>query len=185
MTRNTAIATVLEYFRDVDDINAPMREALSELQKAFDNYNKVWDAETIKEAVDKFVKEKGRRPLSRELDNNKELPSHNAILREFKMTAAEWLAENYPNNLNPNWREYYKQFSNEDLRNIFISEHNRINPRSAIEYNAKRDNNTPAWQYIAAKMGTSRWIELKEICGVEYIRPIKTYKVTSIVQNIN
>lgn len=48
----------------------------------------------------------------------------------------------------------------EEWLKIFQSEFDRIHPKSANDFNVRRDKSTPTWNVVAEMFGTKKWNEL-------------------------
>ncbi len=75
------------------------------------------------------------------------------------------MLENYPPSV-VNWRFSYRHYTPNDFREMFVTEYERINPVSKLQYNNDRNKSTPSWQYIAKMLGVDTWVQLKKLCGV-------------------
>lgn len=168
MRRKHAAAIVLSYFDKQDATN--FDEQLLEALKVFrDMKNETrglyWGEEKIHSAIKDFITENGRPPKVKELDTINGLPPHPSIELQFNMTAGEWLFENYPTNTSHS-RVRYKNYTEKQFVELFKEQYEKINPASKTRYNSDRDKTTPTWQYIAKRLGLSKWTELKEYCGI-------------------
>lgn len=185
MKRNHAIQTVLDYFEQQDYVSSEMTEALT-LLKRYLKTNRTWNDENIREAIEGFIEKNGRPPKVKELDLVDGLPPHTAITNLYKMPTGQWLLENYPPSFEISWRYLYSSdaYSRDDYISYFVDEFTKVNPTSAVDFNARRNQNKPSWQYVAKQLGLTKWTELKELCGVEYIPPVKQFKVSSVITNL-
>ena len=76
---------------------------------------------------------------------------------------------------------YKYEYTSEKLKKIFIREYNRINPKSAKEYNFNRTNGTPGWATLARLLGVKKWSELLKLCNLKPLREKTVTKVHSII----
>ena len=126
---------------------------------------RVWNDETIRQSIEKFLAEHQRLPSVKELDTCPELPGHMVILNRYHVSAMQWLVSRFPKEQLP--LSIAKQMNSkaltpEELGRIFAAEFQRIRPASARMYNLERDPATPSWEYIARRNGISRWTQLKK-----------------------
>ena len=115
--------------------------------------------------MERFIGEKGCSPKVKELDTVEYLPPHSVVARQYGMTAGKWLDENYPGPKGGLLGKY-KGLTPEDLREMFISEYQRIQPISEEDFDRRRREGVPCWHYTAKQLGVSRWNELKGLCGL-------------------
>ncbi len=166
MTRKQAISAVLGYLEQQPDLPQELCKAiliLREMQNGIPG--KIWTDEAIRAAVERFIGEKGRSPKVKELDTVEYLPPHPVVARQYGMTAGKWLKENYPGPKD-GLPGKYKGLTPENLREMFISEYQLIQPISEEIFDKRRREGVPCWHYIAKALGVSRWNELKGLCGV-------------------
>lgn len=185
MTRNYAIKTLVDYFEKVNDVDDEVKNAIDYLARYLSS-NRLWTDKEIRIAIEHFIEQHGRPPRVKELDLIEGLPPHPSISNLYKMPAGKWLLENYPPSFEVNWRYNYTYdvYTREDYIKYFTEEFIKVNPTSAVDFNARRNQNYPSWQFVAKQLGITKWTELKELCGVEYKPPVKTFKVKSTITNL-
>ncbi len=125
---------------------------------------KIWDDETIREAINRFVIENGRPPKVKELDTEKYLPPHPVVQVQYGVTAGEWLRQNYPSPTYTDFRWRYADWTVDTFREVFIREYERIKPTSQVQYDLERDRNTPTTKYLIKILGVKSWASLREKC---------------------
>jgi hypothetical protein len=101
-----------------------------------------WTRESILDACDQWIIDKGYMPTMSRLDQIPTLPSHTAIKTHFSMTYAEFLNKYFakPNEV------YIPQFgsrSTAEWLDLFRTEYLRIEPTSQVEFDNKRRDNVP------------------------------------------
>lgn len=166
MTRKQAISTVLGYLDKQPGLSPDLCKAiliLKEMQNGMPG--KIWTDDAIREAVERFMEEHGRLPKVKELDTVEYLPPHSVVARQYGMTAGKWLEENYPGPKG-NLSGRYKGLTPADLREMFISEYQRLQPISEEDFDRRRQKSVPCWHYTARQLGVGRWNELKVLCGL-------------------
>lgn len=166
MTRKQAISTVLGYLDKQPGLSPDLCKAiliLKEMQNGIPG--KIWTDEAIREAIERFMEEHGRPPKVKELDTVEYLPPHSVVARQYGMTAGKWLEKNYPGPKG-SLPGRYKGLTPEDLREMFISEYQRIQPVSEEDFDQRRRKGVPCWHYIAKQLRVSRWNELRRLCGL-------------------
>ena len=97
MTRRKALTIVLKYLENAPISDENLCIAKKTLQEMCNGFpGKIWDDESIRAAVERFIRENGRPPKVKELDTVLYLPPHPCVQRMYGMTAGKWLFENYP-----------------------------------------------------------------------------------------
>ena len=180
MKMKQAIRCVLEFLETRDDLSEEVCTAKMKIQELLNGFpGKIWDNENIRKAIERFIKENGRTPTTKELDTIEYLPTHMSIYQQYKKTAGEWLKENYPES--SDYSRYYKRFSlsEEQAIELFKENFEKVNPNSAVLFNKLRDKKTPTWQFYAKILKVNTWSELKRKCGVRYSKEGKKFSVKS------
>lgn len=168
MTRKQAIRTVLAHLDSLPETSDALCKAKIKLQEMLNGIpGKIWDDTTIREAIDRFIRENGRPPTVKELDSVEYLPPHPSIYQFYKVTAGKWLDENYPNPEKRPWRYRYADYTEAKYLQTFAENYNRTLPRSGLEYNRTRDKKTPSWEYIAKQLSVTGFAQLRELCRDE------------------
>ena len=166
MTRKQAISAVLGYLDRQPDLPQELCKAILILKEMENGMpGKIWTDEAIRAAVESFIEENERPPKVKELDTVEYLPPHPVVALQYGMTAGKWLEENYPGQKG-SFPGKYKGLTPENLREMFISEHQRIRPISEEDFDKRRQEGVPCWHYMAKQLGVDRWNELKVLCGV-------------------
>lgn len=164
MKKTTVYSQISDFLENyIDEPNFP-KEAYNYLKSWSKLKGKyVWDNKKIHAAINKFIDKNGRPPFAKELDLNKELPSHIVISTTYDMTAGQWLKTYYPQQTQDiKFFHTYKYISKEDVGKLFVDEYNRIKPKSAVQYNKERNINAPSWEYVGRTYNIRTWSELKK-----------------------
>ena len=79
----------------------------------------------------------------------------------------------------------YSNKTKEEWVNIFVQQYNSIQPKSAKEYNTKRDKTTPTWNTIANYLNVVNWTDLIKATGVNtnHLRIKSTYQSSHYTVN--
>lgn len=110
-----------------------------------------WSDESIRDTVDQFILENNRLPTA--VDFQKAgLPSHAVIKQKYKKRLSVWLDENYPT------CRLTREDKKEVTTRMFIDEYMKIKPKTAKEYQTKRDKcNSRAWQSVLTYYKATNW----------------------------
>lgn len=127
------------------------------------SYRRKWTKQGIYDAVKLWGEIHGRCPTTKEMECMRELPGAFAVKREYKMGSRAFLDAYFPERM----KNFRKQKPAEELLETFIAEYNRIRPKSARDYNERRDGALPTWNVVARRLGLKRWSELLLLSGVE------------------
>ena len=176
MTRRQAIQQILSYLDTQENLSEDMMLAKELLREFLISMpGKIWNDRKIREALNQYIMLFHHAPSVKDLDTTPSLPCHTIIANYYKMSAAKWLAENYPpkeygrrNRGQPYDNKYPDK---EELKVLFRREFERINPSGSLTYNQMRSAGTPSWQYIAKRVGVKTWVSLKELCKVKQEQP--------------
>jgi hypothetical protein len=132
-----------------------------------------WTEQTIFDTIDQFVLNNGRNPTATDfLPRN--MPPHPVIKLRFGMTLGEFLAKYYPQ----------PEIDREEYKRLFISEYERIKPKSATKFNQKRRTDTPTWVTFAKMFGIGKWLEWVEFCGLERSSPVLRNRKRGVTLNV-
>lgn len=184
MTRKQAVRLILSYLDSRQDLPDELYKAKNILQETHENMAwKIWNDKTIREAIDRFIKENGRPPNTRDLAECEYLPPVPSVKQAFKMPVAKWLRENYPNNGIDRWQYRGRDVSNEQLLEWFKSEYKRIQPKTNQEFIKKRGEGTPSWRYVAKRHNINSWRELIEFAQLETYQKEKEEKIFQVHSN--
>lgn len=183
VTRKQAVKIILEYLHTCPDLSDELYKATNLLQEIHENMAwKIWTDETIRTAIDRFIKEEGRPPNTKDLANYDYLPPVPSVRQVYKMPVSEWLRQNYPNNGIDNWQYRNREVSNEELLEWFKAEYKKIQPITEKDFRQKREKGTPSWRYIANRLGINSWRELIRFAELDLIKPsipMQQFKVHS------
>lgn len=125
-----------------------------------------WTREMVKDRLDKWAVEHGRNPTVTNLAEP-DMPKAVTIQRLFDMRASAFLNIYYPSGTSKRRNtSRYTVKTEEEWVEDFVRQFNEIKPRSAKDYNAKRDEGTPTWLTIAKYLDLSTWRELVLHTGV-------------------
>ena len=147
MTRKTALnkaISILSQSEGNEEIIEKLQDLLTELPIIH------WSDKSIHDRVQQFVEDNGRNPTSTDF-KKKGMPPHTVIQQKYGMILTEWLKQFYPT-IRPSPEEIRKEYSEE-----FIREYNRIKPRSADEYDEKRNKAVKSWQTVRHHCGQKSW----------------------------
>lgn len=124
-----------------------------------------WSDASIRDTVEQYILDNGKPPTASSF-KAAGMPPHPVIKNKYGMTLGAWLEANYPTP-KPSWDELRDQYTAE-----FIAEYERIKPRSAEEYNAKRIgakgwltikryNEVETWRQLLKKLGLQPYFDLR------------------------
>ena len=111
-----------------------------------------WSDSSIRDTVEQYILDNGKPPTPSAF-KAAGMPPHPVIQNKYGMTLGAWLAANYPTQ-KPTKAELKEKYTAE-----FIAEYQRIKPRSAEEYNAKR-------------IGAKGWLTIKKYHEVKTWRQL-------------
>lgn len=165
MTRKQALLAVLETATD--------KEAIAVIQDMVENmpYHE-WDSATIDDAIEQYNFDHGHYPKPSNFVYDKKLPNPSTVFYRTGIPLKDYLKRFYTKLTNS--VKYYDK-SKEEWLKIFRSEFDRIHPKGAIDYNARRDKSTPSWNIIVGMFGKKKWTELLDIAERE-IKNVKKQK---------
>ena len=104
-------------------------EAIAVIQDMIENMPfHEWDAAAIDDAIEQYKFDHGHYPKPCNFRDDRRLPNASTVLYRTK---EEWLK-------------------------IFQSEFDRIHPKSANDFNVRRDKSTPTWNVVAEMFGTKK-----------------------------
>lgn len=161
MTRKQAIQRAIEVLQQTNDI-----EVIAKLQELSNELPLIhWSDSSIRDTVDQYILDNGAVPTP-SCFKAAGMPPHPVIKNKYGMTLGAWLEANYPTQ-KPSWDELRERYTAE-----FITEYNEIQPRSADEYNAKR-NYAKGWRTVAKYNGAVNWRELLHKLGLKVYFDLK------------
>lgn len=146
----------------------------------------IWTKELVHQTLNEWVTAHKRNPTVTDLAEPN-MPKAVTIQKLFDMKASAFLNIYYPSSKpkRPNTSKYTVK-SQQEWIDDFIEQFNQIKPKSAKDYNAKRDKTTPTWLTIARYLNISTWNELLKLTGVntqclhrQYQYQTKEYVVNS------
>lgn len=157
MTRKQALLAVLETATD--------KEAIVVIQDMVENmpYHE-WDSATIDDAIEQYNFDHGHYPKPSHFVYDKKLPNASTVLYRTGIPLKDYLKRFYTKMTNS--VKYFDKPKEEWLK-IFQSEFDRIQPKSANDFNLLRDKSTPTWNVLAGMFGTKKWNELLMVAGRE------------------
>ena len=165
MTRKQALMRVCgmldtyEQTEETREIQEKLCEIMEEMPFAS------WSERTIFDTIDQWIIEHGKIPNTRELAK-KGLPPVPVIRNRFKMNAREFLDKHYPRPEKLCYSATYGNKTANEWLESFKIQYDTINPRSAEEYNKRRDAYMPSWFTVARICDVQKWSELLELCGI-------------------
>lgn len=143
------------------------KEAIAKLRKIMHQDRYVhWTKELVFERLDKWKVEHNRNPTVTNLVEY-DMPKPTTIQRLFDMKAGAFFSIYYPSKNKKAKKNKYSMKSRQEWIDDFITQFNEIKPKSANEYNAKRNESTPVWNTIAKYLNVATWTELVKITGVD------------------
>ncbi len=179
ITRPKAIEIAIDAISRLPDSNQNRQaiERLINLQNDCKAMN--WTARTVHQVLSEWRDSHGRNPTVTDL-TEPGMPKAVTIKKIFDMKASAFLNIYYPKENNRQKCSKYTVKPKEEWISDFVAEFNRIKPKSAKDYNAKRDPGSPTWLTIARYLKLSTWKDLLEITGVkkEKSEVNHTYTVT-------
>ena len=168
MTRKQALYRALQVLEDKETINK-INEILNEMPFTH------WSEKTIFDAIEQFILDNGRIPISKDFKKRNNMPPHPVIKLRFKMKVSEFLNKYYP--CDKIYHSPYSYKTKEEWKDFFISEYMKNKPNSEDTYNKTRKEKTPTWDTIAKMFGKNTWLTWIEFCGLsEYISDINKKK---------
>ncbi len=147
MTRKTAINQaiyILSQSKGNEEIIEKLKDVMDELPLIH------WSDKSIRDRVEQFIEDEGRTPTVSDF-RKKGMPPHPVFKQKYNINLAEWLNQNYPTTL-PTAEEITNNYIQE-----FISEYKRIMPRSADEYDSKRNKGVKSWQTVRSRCEQTSW----------------------------
>ncbi len=147
MTRKTAINQAI-YILSQSKGNEEIIEKLQDILNEFPLIH--WSDKSIRDRVEQFIEDEGRTPTVSDF-RKKGMPPHPVFKQKYNINLAEWLNQNYPTN-----RPTAEEITNNYIQE-FISEYNRIKPRSADEYDSKRTKGVKSWQTVRSRCEQTSW----------------------------
>lgn len=135
MTRKQALFMALEAITD-----EKVKEVIQDMINDFPWHE--WTETAIFDAVDQFVLENGRPPTPTDFKYNDMLPQGATVQYRMGITLSEFLKKYYPKKTDSHI--YYNKTKEEWLL-IFKETYQKLNPKSANEYNKLRPKDTPTW----------------------------------------
>ena len=156
MTRKEALQEVLK--------TQTNPEIIEKLQDIIDDEPSIrWTKKKILDAIEQFIIDNNRCPLTCELDRMAILPPHANISHYFNMAYNELIKKYFP--------DYARINSNDSkidinaLNRRFKKEFIKLGYPSESIYNIKRSKELPTIQTTAKYMGAKNFTELLRMCG--------------------
>ena len=138
-----------------------------------------WTKELVFERLNEWKDSHGRNPTMTDLAEPG-MPKAAQIKRLFDMKATAFLNIYYPSSKAKHPTSRYTQKSKDEYIEEFITQYERIKPRTEKEYNAARNKESPTWMTIARYVGVTSWGELLKITKVDTSHLRKNKEVTHI-----
>ncbi len=178
ITRSQAIEIAIEAIRKLPDSN-DNRQAIERLINLQNDCKAMkWTPETVHQALQEWRDEHGRNPTVTDLAEPG-MPKAVTIKKIFDMKASAFLSIYYPKEGVKQKSSKYSIKSEEEWIDDFKAQFNKIKPKSAKEYNAKRDNGSPTWLTVARYLQLSTWKEL--LAAVNVVKDTSTINRTYTV----
>lgn len=178
MTRSEALYIAIEVIKKSDLSPDISKEAIHALELCIKSVSsKKWTEEAIFAACNKMVAEKGQLLTSHFGTDG--MPSCPVIRNTFKMSAMAFRDKYYPINSDVDTRSPYTTKTKQEWTADFISEYNRIKPKSQDEFNRKRPKEFPTWVTIAHMNNVSNWSDLLDLLHLERPNRITSFTVSS------
>lgn len=118
-----------------------------------------WSDSSIRDTVEQYILDHGTPPTP-SCFKAAGMPPHTVIQNKYGITLSAWLAANYPTP-KPSRDELRERYTAE-----FVQEYERIKPKSADEYNAKRVG-AKGWLTIARYNDVKTWCQLRKKLGLK------------------
>lgn len=169
ITRKESLKAAIQVLKDSDkpelqEVADKLAEILSEMPCAR------WTQASIKDSFFDWFSTHGYFPSSRSLDNIKGMPCHGTIKKCFGLTYPQF-KEKFLNQYSDTIHILgYGWTTIESLKDIFVSEYERIHPINPTRYNVRRTKGTPTalsiaraltpegtWDALIEKMGLIRY----------------------------
>ncbi len=160
MTRKQALHMALEALTD-EAAKAKINEIINDMPLTN------WTKEAIFDSVEQFILDNGRTPTATDF-KKKGLPPHTVIKHRFGVSLSEFLNMYYPREKPKVNSKVYGHKSAEEWLEVFKGEFERIQPRSAEEYDRKRMAGTPCWSVIAKYSKVNSWFLLLKKSNVRF-----------------
>ena len=143
-----------------------------------------WTKESVFERLNEWKIEHNRNPSVTNLAEDG-MPSAKTIQSLFDMRASAFMNLYYPRETPKSLTTKYSNKTKEEWVNIFVQQYNSIQPKSAKEYNTKRDKTTPTWNTIANYLHVVNWTDLIKATGVNtnHLRIKSTYQSSNYTVN--
>lgn len=180
MTRKQAIRKAIQLI-SYNEENAEVIEKLQDIMEDLPLNH--WSDKSIRDSIDEFIFTYKRVPTGSDFSRRSDLPSHPVIKQKYKVTLADWLAENYPTH-KPTREERKEKY----MKN-FLADYYRIKPTREVDFNPNRSENTVCWQTIASCYDVKSWYALLEVLKLPIYkrehkrspkkRPVITVKIHS------
>ena len=118
-----------------------------------------WTKEMVFEQLDKWKIDHGRNPTVTNL-TEQDMPKGITIQNLFDMKASAFLNIYYPTETRKAITSRYKMKTKEEWVTDFVTQYNKIKPKSSNEYNTLRDNGSPTWNTTARYCNCTTWNQL-------------------------
>jgi len=124
-----------------------------------------WNEATILTAVNQFISEEGRIPITSDF-RRRGMPYPAIIKLCLGITVGEFLEKHYPDSKLCNSHFYYGK-SKEVWQDDFIEQYHKNKPTTAAMYNRTRKKRTPSWGTVAKLFEIRKWYDWLNYCAVK------------------
>ena len=153
MTRKQALFAALTAVED--------REARRVIQEMIESMPlHEWNLCSIDDAIEQYKVDHGHYPKPSNFKSNPHLPNPSTVQYRTGMPLKDYIKRFYTKKTNS--VKYFDKPKEEWLK-IFQSQFDAVRPKSAADYNARRDKSTPTWNVTAQMFDTKKWNELLTI----------------------
>lgn len=173
MTRKQAILkaiTILSQNKENEKIIEKLQDILEELPSSS------WSKKSIIDAIENYaIEHDNRLPYERELTAENHMPSNTVIYNKFGIKAIRKFYEKYfPDFITKAlYGSPYSDLTQEDFKNIFINNYNRIRKELNVKnvtnklYNIYKDIGTPWAETIMRNCNCTTYSELLILCNIK------------------
>lgn len=182
MTRKQAVLeaiTILSQNKEDEKIIEKLQDILEELPSAS------WTKKSIIDAIENYAIEHDKRlPYEKELNAKNHMPSNTVIYNKFGIKAIrEFYAKYFPDfTTKALYGTQYYDLTQEDFKNIFTKNYNRIKNELQVKYvtnklyNDYKDIETPWAETIMRNCNCATYSELLRLCNIKIeSEPLETH----------
>lgn len=171
MTRKTALLRAIQALAPIES----EASTVLKLKEMLDEYpSSHWSKLKIIDAFRQWVADHGQVPSATTIDADRSLPSHSTIKQAFGITAAEFMALQFPTGERPIRISSYGSKTAKEWGDALRQDFIRVGAIGATDYNKKRSRGMPVYQVIMRILDVATWSELAaEIDLPDQIKPTR------------